>query len=215
MYFIHEPLVRILRATWISCYKLIDLFFNTLIDWFLMPQVCFKPIKWYMYIDMHHARTFFSVWGHDFFILPDIHSKQVYLQEEKLTVLFVCHRTVSMAAVYQLKTKCDQDNNFPKIIHLLRQTKVWCTCKTAESTSHKVLDTTIFVCWILRSYLLLLVFDLLGGCVVLLLSFLCSSSQSKHKMKGGLFLDVVIAKSTSIFKLFTSENQSLLVRWNS
>ena len=43
---------------------------------------CFKPITWY--IDMHHVRTFFSVWCHDFFVLRDVHSQHVYLQEESL-----------------------------------------------------------------------------------------------------------------------------------
>lgn len=44
----------------------------------------------------------FSAWcHHDYFELRDVHSQCVYLQEE-LTVLFVCHRAVSMAAVYEL-----------------------------------------------------------------------------------------------------------------
>jgi len=34
-------------------------------------------------------------------------------------------------------------------------------------------------------------------------------------MKSGLFLDVVIRKRTSIFQLLTSEDQSLLLRWDS
>ena len=48
---------------------------------FLMPQVCFKPITWYF--EMHHVKTFF-VPHHDFFVLWDVHSLYVYLQEESL-----------------------------------------------------------------------------------------------------------------------------------
>ena len=35
------------------------------------PRVCFKPVTWH--IEMHHVRTFFSVWHHDFFVLRDVH----------------------------------------------------------------------------------------------------------------------------------------------
>jgi len=34
-------------------------------------------------------------------------------------------------------------------------------------------------------------------------------------MKSGLFLDVVVSESSSIFKLLTGEDKSLLVRWDS
>ena len=44
---------------------------------------------------------------------------------------------------------------------------------------------------------------------------MASSSESQHKMKGWLFLDIVIRKSSSIFKLLSSEDKSLLVWWNS
>ena len=47
-----------------------------------MPRVCFKPVTWY--IEMRHVRTFFSVWRHSFFLLRDVHSRRVYLQEEIL-----------------------------------------------------------------------------------------------------------------------------------
>ena len=36
------------------------------------------------YFEMHHVRTFFSVWRHDFFGLRDVHSPHVYLQVESL-----------------------------------------------------------------------------------------------------------------------------------
>merc|ERR1711962_601046 len=38
-----------------------------------------------------------------------------------------------------------------------------------------------------------------------------TSSQPQYKVKGGLFLDVVVRQSPSILQLFTSEDQSLLV----
>jgi len=41
-----------------------------------------------------------------------------------------------------------------------------------------------------------------------------TTSQTKDKMKGRLLLDVVIGKSTAIFQLLTSKDQSLLVRRN-
>ena len=37
-----------------------------------------------------------------------------------------------------------------------------------------------------------------------------TTTKTKDKVKGGLFLNVVIQKRTSIFQLFTSENESLL-----
>merc|ERR1712240_818503 len=39
-----------------------------------------------------------------------------------------------------------------------------------------------------------------------------TSSQPQDKMKGGLLLDVVVRKSSSVFELFASEDQSLLIR---
>merc|ERR1712179_279130 len=44
---------------------------------------------------------------------------------------------------------------------------------------------------------------------------LVSSSQSEHKMKGALLLDVVVRKSSSILKLLSSKDQPLLVWGNS
>ena len=49
------------------------------------------------------------MWCHDFFAFRDVHSQRVLSARGNLTALFVCHRTVSMAAVYQLKIKYDQD----------------------------------------------------------------------------------------------------------
>merc|ERR1712142_1106357 len=38
-----------------------------------------------------------------------------------------------------------------------------------------------------------------------------TSSQSEHKMECRLFLDVVVRQSSSIFQLFSSKDQSLLI----
>jgi len=42
-----------------------------------------------------------------------------------------------------------------------------------------------------------------------------STTEAENQMKGGLFLDIVIRKSTTIFQLLARENQPLLVRGNS
>merc|ERR1719400_1000970 len=44
---------------------------------------------------------------------------------------------------------------------------------------------------------------------------LISSSQSKHQVQRRLLLDVVIRQSPSILQLLPSEDQSLLLRWDS
>lgn len=41
-----------------------------------------------------------------------------------------------------------------------------------------------------------------------------SSSQTQDQMKRGFFLNVVITQSASIFQLFASKNEALLIRWN-
>ena len=41
-----------------------------------------------------------------------------------------------------------------------------------------------------------------------------SSSQPQHQVQGGLLLNVVIAQRSSILQLLSSEDQSLLLRWN-
>merc|ERR1711941_136290 len=40
------------------------------------------------------------------------------------------------------------------------------------------------------------------------------SAKAQHQMQSGLFLDVVIRKSTTVLQLFACEDQPLLVRWN-
>ena len=40
-------------------------------------------------------------------------------------------------------------------------------------------------------------------------------AQTQHQVKGGLFLDVIVRKRTSVFQLLSSEDQALLVRRDS
>jgi hypothetical protein len=56
---------------------------------------------------------------------------------------------------------------------------------------------------------------LLGLGVSLLLSLLTSSSESQHKVKSRLLLDVVVRKSAAILELLAGEDQALLIRGNS
>eukprot|EP00274_Cyanoptyche_gloeocystis_P003274 CAMPEP_0196658778 /NCGR_PEP_ID=MMETSP1086-20130531/31463_1 /TAXON_ID=77921 /ORGANISM="Cyanoptyche gloeocystis , Strain SAG4.97" /LENGTH=159 /DNA_ID=CAMNT_0041992507 /DNA_START=224 /DNA_END=703 /DNA_ORIENTATION=- len=42
-----------------------------------------------------------------------------------------------------------------------------------------------------------------------------ASPEPQHEVKRGLFLDVVVSKSSSILKLFSGEDESLLVWWDS
>jgi len=41
-----------------------------------------------------------------------------------------------------------------------------------------------------------------------------TSSESQHKMEGGLLLDVVVGEGSSILKLLSGEDESLLVWWD-
>merc|ERR1712039_473596 len=41
-----------------------------------------------------------------------------------------------------------------------------------------------------------------------------TTSQSQHQIQGGFLLNVIIRESTSILQLLSSEDQSLLFRWN-
>ena len=41
------------------------------------------------------------------------------------------------------------------------------------------------------------------------------SSQSQHQVKSGFLLNVVVAQGAAILQLLSSEDQSLLVRWDS
>jgi hypothetical protein len=57
--------------------------------------------------------------------------------------------------------------------------------------------------------------SLLGLGVDLLLTLLSSSTETEHKMKSRLLLDVIIRESASILKLLSSKNQTLLIRGDS
>ena len=41
-----------------------------------------------------------------------------------------------------------------------------------------------------------------------------TTTKTQYKMEGGFLLDVVVAQGSSIFQLLTSEDQSLLVWWD-
>ena len=56
---------------------------------------------------------------------------------------------------------------------------------------------------------------LFGFGVDLLFALLAASSQTKHQVQRRFFLDVVVAEGSAVFKLFSSENQTLLIRRNS
>jgi hypothetical protein len=62
--------------------------------------------------------------------------------------------------------------------------------------------------------LLSLVLDLLGGGVILLLTFLGTTTEAQHQMQGRLLLDVVVAQCATIFQLLASEDQALLIWGN-
>merc|ERR1711997_621640 len=64
-------------------------------------------------------------------------------------------------------------------------------------------------------HILVLVWDLLGGRVVLLLPLLGSSPQPQHQVEGGLLLDVVVGQSPPVLQLLPGKDQSLLIRWDS
>jgi uncharacterized membrane protein len=41
-----------------------------------------------------------------------------------------------------------------------------------------------------------------------------ATSKSENQMKSGFFLDIVIAKSSAVFQLLSSKDESLLVGWD-
>jgi len=41
-----------------------------------------------------------------------------------------------------------------------------------------------------------------------------SSSKTENQVKSGFLLNIVITQSAAVFKLFTSKNKALLIRWN-
>ena len=61
---------------------------------------------------------------------------------------------------------------------------------------------------------LVLVLDLLWLGVVLLLSFLTSTTKTQYQVQSCLLLDVVVTQCAAIFQLFSGEDQTLLIRWD-
>merc|ERR550539_2224643 len=51
--------------------------------------------------------------------------------------------------------------------------------------------------------------------VNLLLTLLTATTETKDQMECGLLLDVVVGKSTAVFKLFSGEDETLLIWWDS
>jgi len=43
---------------------------------------------------------------------------------------------------------------------------------------------------------------------------LVATTQTQDKMKGGFLLNVVVTQSSTIFKLFSGKDQTLLIRWD-
>lgn len=93
------------------------------------------------------------------------------------------------------------------------------TSTTVRTLSSQSLDLTVVVNLVVgqdsQLVLSVLVLDLLWGGVDLLLSLLTTTSQSQHQVKSGLLLDVVVRQGSAVLQLLTSEDQSLLVRWDS
>ena len=58
------------------------------------------------------------------------------------------------------------------------------------------------------------VLDLLRLGVDLLLSLLSTATETQHKVKGRLLLNIVIGKGTAVLELLTGEDQTLLIRGN-
>ncbi len=61
---------------------------------------------------------------------------------------------------------------------------------------------------------LVLVTNLLGLGVHLLLSLLSTTTKTKHQVKSGLLLNVVVRESAAILELLAGEDQTLLIRGN-
>ena len=72
----HFLFVQMVAAPFTTCFCLLQ---SNVFD----VRVCFKPITWYIEWKPRED-IFFSVWRHDFFVLRDVHSQRVYLQEESL-----------------------------------------------------------------------------------------------------------------------------------
>ena len=130
----------------------------------------------------------------------------VLILDTKCTALFALSRLA----------KCICQMAFPTILSVeVICHKNTCTTGFIRAFSSQASDFAIFINFVefqdSELDLLSLVLDFLGCSVILLLSLLSTTSQSQYKMKGWLFLDIVITKSTPIFKLLASKNQALLI----
>jgi hypothetical protein len=56
---------------------------------------------------------------------------------------------------------------------------------------------------------------LLGASVNLLLALFTPTAKTKHQVKSGFLLNIVITQSASIFQLLSGKDETLLIRWNS
>ena len=102
-----------------------------------MVQVDFKPITWYN--EMHHMRTFFLFARHD--ISYCVMFTTCLSSRGMLIDVFVCHKTVSIAAVYLLKIKYDQDNFGLVFVHAKRLISFPLEDKHVVNESHVFLSS--------------------------------------------------------------------------
>ena len=84
-----------------------------------MPRVCFKPINHVIHWNSPREGIFL-MWRQWLFRTTWSSFTTCLSSRGKLTVVFVCHRTVSMVAVYQLKINYDQDKFGMFFIHAKR-----------------------------------------------------------------------------------------------
>jgi hypothetical protein len=67
--------------------------------------------------------------------------------------------------------------------------------------------------WMRDAFIALLLFDKIGCSLSNNIVWWESlTSESEHKVQGGLLLDVVVTQSAAIFQLFSRKNEALLIR---
>jgi len=66
-----------------------------------------------------------------------------------------------------------------------------------------------------KLHLPMLMLNLLWLGVSLLLPLLRTTTETENEMKSGFLLDVVVDESAAVFELLSSEDEKLLVRWDS
>ena len=112
--------------------------------------------------------------------------KNEKILEENTYLTIKMRRHKHSSPTLWLRTLSSQSSNFPSIIDFI-------------IFQNSQLD------------LLLFVLDFLGGSVLLLLSLFTTTSKAEDEVEGWLFLNVVVGKGAAVFKLFSSENEALLV----